>query len=151
MRVFFFFLLLFPLVELAVMIKVGSALGVLPTLALLALGGVVGVFLMRLAGVATAWRARERIARGELPDREMLQGVLMALAGLLLLLPGFCSDLLGLLILFIPTRQLLIAALQRRFEARTGQSRSFQADPGEPFSGVQRPNVIEGEWERRDS
>lgn len=145
MRIFLFLFLSFPVLELAVLIKVGSAIGVLATLLLLVLSGLGGVLLMRLAGFATAWRARERIARGELPEREMLQGVLMAFAGGLLILPGFLSDVLALLLLFPPSRQLMLGTLQRRVEARVRRQRPFEGGPTQ-----QRPDVIEGEWERRD-
>src|SRR5690606_31239533 len=120
------------LAELYVLIKVGSAIGALATILLLMLGGIAGVLLMRLAGFATAWRARERLARGELPEREMLQGMLMAIGGGLLFLPGFISD-----------------ALARRIGARAQRQRAFHEDM-QARSGPQRPNVIEGEWERRD-
>ncbi|WP_287028721.1 FxsA family protein, partial [Pseudomonas sp. UBA6310] len=63
MRVFFFLFLLFPVVELALLIKVGGAIGVLPTLLLLVGSALLGGLLLRVAGVATAWRARERLAR----------------------------------------------------------------------------------------
>ena len=75
MRIFLLLFLLFPLAELALLIKVGSSIGVLPTILLLVISGMAGILLMRLAGFATAWRARERLARGELPEREMLQGL----------------------------------------------------------------------------
>lgn len=153
MRLFLFLFLLFPVAELALLIKVGSAIGVLGTLLLLVLGGLVGVLLLRLAGFATAWRVRERVARGELPEREVLEGVLMAVAGMLFLIPGLLSDAMALVLLFPPTRTLLFGVLQRRVEARVERQRAFyqgmhQRPPGE--APAQRPNVIEGEWERRD-
>ncbi|WP_028239710.1 FxsA family protein [Stutzerimonas azotifigens] len=155
MRIFLFLFLLFPVLELVVLIKVGSAIGVLATLFLLVLGGLGGVLLMRLAGFATAWRARERLARGELPEREMLQGLLLAVAGGLLILPGFISDVLALVLLFPPSRKLLLGQLQRRIELHMTRTGPFGPGPGVgPAPGRspdgQRPNVIEGEWERRD-
>jgi len=149
MRIFFVLFLLFPLAELYVLIKVGSSIGALATILLLVLSGIAGIFLLRLAGFATAWRARERLARGELPEREMLQGLMMAIGGGLLFLPGFISDGLALLILFPPTRNLLLRVLNRRIEAQVRRQRAF-ADDLQARSGPQRPNVIEGEWERRD-
>ncbi|MFC0711625.1 FxsA family protein [Azorhizophilus paspali] len=159
MRAFLLLFLLFPLLELAVMIKVGSAIGVLPTLLLIVLGILVGGLVLRLAGVATAWRARERLARGELPEQEMLDGLLIAIGGGLLLLPGFVSDLLAIPCLLPFTRHLLLDRLRRRTEeqalrrraffddlaARSGQSRPEASSPRSSH-----PNVIEGEYERRD-
>ena len=86
MRAFLFLLLLFPLVELAVLIKVGSVIGVGWTLFLIVASAFIGAALLRVAGVATAWRARERLARGELPEQEMLEGLLIAVGGGLLML-----------------------------------------------------------------
>lgn len=150
MRVFLFLFLLFPVAELALLIKVGAAIGVLGTLLLLVLGGIVGVLLLRLAGFATAWRVRERIARGELPEREMLDGLLMAAAGGLFLLPGFISDVLALVLLFPPTRHGLFGFLQRRLEAQVRRQAAFRPAPGEAPGSRPDNRVIEGEWERRD-
>lgn len=150
------FFLVFPLAELALLIRVGSSIGVFATLLLLCLSGVIGVLMIRLAGLTTALRARESLARGEVPERELLQGLVSVVAGGLLLLPGFLSDIMALLILFPPSRRFLLLMLQRRLEAQvTGHaargpadrsSRSASSRPHEPH----RPETIEGEWERRD-
>ncbi len=153
MRIFLLLFLLFPLAELALLIQVGSSIGVLPTILLLIISGMAGILLLRLAGFATAWRARERLARGELPEREMLQGLMMAVAGGLLFLPGFLSDIIALLVLFPPSRKLFLAFVSRRVEAQAQRRRAFADDlrqQQERQAGPQRPNVIEGEWERRD-
>ncbi len=149
MRIFFVLFLLFPLAELYVLIKVGGSIGALATIMLLVLSGIAGILLLRLAGFATAWRARERLARGELPEREMLQGLMMAIGGGLLFLPGFISDVLALIVLFPPTRNFLFRQINRRIEARVRRQRAF-ADDLQACSNPQRPNVIEGEWERND-
>ncbi|MBS68331.1 FxsA family protein [Stutzerimonas stutzeri] len=149
MRIFFVLFLLFPLAELYVLIKVGGSIGALATILLLVLSGIAGILLLRLAGFATAWRARERLARGELPEREMLQGLMMAIGGGLLFLPGFISDVLALIVLFPPTRNFLFRQINRRIEAQVRRQRAF-ADDLQARSNPQRPNVIEGEWERDD-
>ncbi|WP_278397683.1 FxsA family protein [Stutzerimonas kunmingensis] len=149
MRIFFVLFLLFPLAELYVLIKVGGSIGALATILLLVLSGIAGILLLRLAGFATAWRARERLARGELPEREMLQGLMMAIGGGLLFLPGFISDVLALIVLFPPTRNFLFRQINRRIEAQVRRQHAF-ADDLQARSNPQRPNVIEGEWERND-
>ncbi|MFL7921628.1 FxsA family protein, partial [Escherichia coli] len=111
-----------------VLIKVGSSIGALATILLLVLSGIAGVLLLRLAGFATAWRARERLARGELPEREMLQGLMMAIGGGLLFLPGFISDVLALIVLFPPTRNFLFRQINRRMEAQMRRQRAFADD-----------------------
>lgn len=153
MRLFLIAFLLFPFIELALLIQVGSAIGVLPTLLLVIGSGVLGVVLLRVAGVATAWRARERLARGELPEQEMLEGLLIAVGGALLLLPGFVSDLFGLLCLLPVTRRLMVRRLRQRAADQALRQRAF-ADELAARSGARpdgaRPNVIEGEYQRHD-
>ncbi len=152
MRSALFMLLLLPVLELALLIQVGSAIGVLPTLGLIILSAVLGILLLRVAGLATAWRARERLARGELPEREMFDGLLLALGGLLLLLPGFISDLFGLLCVLPFTRHLLLGRLQRQQQEQAARQRAFADDlAGARDASAQRPQVIEGEYQRRDS
>ena len=89
------------LLEIAVFILVGDAIGVLPTLGLILLSGVVGVGLMRVQGFGVIARMRSEQASGRVPGREVLHGFMILLAGILLLLPGFVTDVFGLL-LFIP-------------------------------------------------
>ncbi len=152
MRSALFMLLLLPVLELALLIQVGSAIGVLPTLGLIILSAVLGILLLRVAGLATAWRARERLARGELPEREMFDGLLLALGGLLLLLPGFISDLFGLLCVLPFSRHLLLGRLQRQQQEQAARQRAFADDlAGARDASAQRSQVIEGEYQRRDS
>lgn len=152
MRSALFMLLLLPVLELALLIQVGSAIGVLPTLGLIILSAVLGILLLRVAGLATAWRARERLARGELPEREMFDGLLLALGGLLLLLPGFISDLFGLLCVLPFSRHLLLGRLQRQQQEQAARQRAFADDlAGARDASAQRPQIIEGEYQRRDS
>lgn len=148
MRVFAFIFLLFPLIELAVLIKVGSVIGVFPTLLLLVATALLGSFMLRIAGVATAWRARERLARGELPEQEMLEGLMIAVGGGLLLLPGFISDLFGLVCIIPFTRRLIIRRVLQRAARQAERQRAFSDDP--LARNQPRHNVIEGEYERRD-
>lgn len=148
MRVFAFLFLLFPLIELAVLIKVGSVIGVFPTLLLLVATALLGSFMLRIAGVATAWRARERLARGELPEQEMLEGLMIAVGGGLLLLPGFISDLFGLVCIIPFTRRLIIRRVLQRAARQAERQRAFSDDP--LARNQPRHNVIEGEYKRRD-
>ena len=112
------------------------------------------MFLLRVAGITTAWRAREKLSRGELPDQEMLEGLLMAVGGGLLILPGFISDIIGVFCLLPFTRRLLISNLRRRAAEQAARQRAFADDlaaqAAQARPGAGRPNVIEGEYERRD-
>ena len=93
-----------PLAELAVIIQVGQAIGVLPTIAILLADSILGGILMRAQGRAAWRRFNEAMRAGRMPHREALDGALVIFGGALLLTPGFISDILGLLLLIPPTR-----------------------------------------------
>jgi UPF0716 protein FxsA len=103
-----------PIAELFVIIQVGEAIGVLPTIALLILDSVLGSILMRSQGRAAWRRFNAAVAEGRIPHREVLDGALVIFGGALLLTPGFLSDILGVLLLLPPTRALARAIVARR-------------------------------------
>src|SRR5215207_2635731 len=107
-----------PIVELYVLIQIGQAIGILPTIALLILDSVLGAALMRSQGRAAWRRFNLALAEGRVPGREVIDGVLVIFGGALLLTPGFLSDFLGLFLLLPPTRALVRGVLVRRFGAR---------------------------------
>jgi UPF0716 protein FxsA len=103
-----------PIAELAVLIQVGQLIGVWWTIALLVADAVLGSWLLRTQ-TRTAWRRfNEALANGRVPHREVIDGVLVIFGGVLLLTPGFITDIFGLLFLFPPTRVLLRGLLVRR-------------------------------------
>ena len=108
------FLLLFvgvPLIELYLLIQVGSEIGALSTIALSVFTAILGSLLVRVQGFSVLLRVRTLLDHGETPALEVLDGALLLIAGLMLLLPGFLTDGLGFLLLIPPVRQWLI----RRF------------------------------------
>lgn len=112
-------LLFIVLAEIATFILVGDAIGVAATLGLVLLAMVAGIMLVRRQGVATLNRMRADLAAGRLPARPLAEGAVVAFAGLLMILPGFLTDIAGLL-LFIPAvRSALWRSLARRIEVRT--------------------------------
>jgi UPF0716 protein FxsA len=153
MRVFLLLLLLFPVLELFVLVKVGMSIGFLPTFLLVVGGSMLGIFVVRVAGLATAMSARQSLARGELPAQQMLDGLMMTIGGGLLVLPGFISDVLGLLCLMPFTRRLIVGKVRRRAEAQAARQRAFAENmhsagsmhPGAARPEARRPEVIEGE------
>ena len=94
-------LLGYPLLEIAVFVMVGSEIGVLPTIGLIILSAVAGAVLMRWQGFGAMQRIRREVERGNAPGRELAHGAMIMLAGILLLIPGFISDVFGIL-LFVP-------------------------------------------------
>lgn len=107
-----------PIAELYVIIKVGEAIGILPTLALLVLDSFLGVALVRSQGRAVWARFNRALAAGRMPAREIFDGAMVILGGALLLTPGFITDVAGFLLLLPPTRALFRAAVARMARRR---------------------------------
>ena len=132
------FLLLFivlPIAELYVIIQVGQAIGLAPTLALLLVDGIVGAALARSQG-RTAWRRFNiALAEGRVPARETADGAMIILGGALLLTPGFITDVVGLLLLVPPTR----ALIRRGLGGMTRRHASFEWTVATPGSAGRRP------------
>ena len=140
-QLLFALFILVPVLEIYLLIKVGGVIGALPTALLVVMTAVIGAGLLRMQGFSTMLRAREAMARGELPAIEMLEGVAMLIGGALLLTPGFFTDALGFLCLIPPVRRWLILRFLQRANV-------IIAHRGAP-SG-HGPRTIEGEFTRRD-
>jgi len=139
-------LLLWPLAEIAGFAWIGGTIGVGPTLAFVLLSGILGLALLREAGLATLLELRRRAEKGETPVPAALHGMGRILAGLLLAVPGFFSSALGVLLLLPPVRTALGAWLVARMQAGGGGVRivgfggpGFAAPPADP-------TIIEGEF-----
>src|SRR3954452_22495088 len=104
-----------PILEIYVIIQVGQAIGALWTIALLIADSILGSILMRSQGRAAWRRFQAALAEGRMPAREVLDGVLVIFGGAFLLTPGFCSDIVGALLLLPPTRAVIRRMLIRRF------------------------------------
>lgn len=126
-----------PLVELYLLIQVGSEIGALPTIGLSILTAAVGATLARRQGFAVLAEVHAAADRGEAPALPMLDGALLLIAGLMLLLPGFVTDALGFLLLLPRLRRLLVGRFVRII-------------PQRPAPGQERPRVIEGDFRRYD-
>ena len=111
LRLIFFSILIFPAIELAILIQFGTWLGVLPTLIAIFGTAVIGLYFIRQQGLSTLFVMRVKLEQGELPVLEILDGFLLAFAGFCLLIPGFVSDSLGFLLLIPGFRRMLVALL----------------------------------------
>ena len=107
-----------PLVEIYVIVQVGHAIGVFNTIGLLLLVSFIGAWLTKHEGFIVLQRLRAQLDAGRVPTAELIDGVLVLAAGVLMLTPGFVTDAFGLLVLFPPTRALLRALLRRRFDVQ---------------------------------
>jgi UPF0716 protein FxsA len=112
-RIVLLAVLALPLIEIALFIVIGQAIGVLPTLLGIVLTGAVGALVLRWQGTAALREMQFRLQRGEMPARQMGDTMLIGLGGLLLLLPGYFTDLVGLLLLLPFTRELIYRLLAR--------------------------------------
>jgi UPF0716 protein FxsA len=109
--------LLVPLVELYVFVQVSDVVGFLPTVAWIIAVSFIGAWVVKREGMSALRRANERVAKGEVPTDELVNGVLILAGGALLLTPGFFTDALGLVLVLPPTRALLRGTVKHRFAA----------------------------------
>ncbi len=107
-------ILLLPLIEIAVLILVGSSIGVLPTIGLIILTGFLGMALLRIQGFAVLSKMRAEMERGQTPDKSLADAAMIALAGMFLIIPGFVSDIIGILLFLPPVRALIRSAIGKR-------------------------------------
>ena len=107
-----------PFVELVLLVRLGGTIGFMPTLAVCLLTGVAGATLARSQGLSVLRRIQEVSAQGQLPTRELLDGAMILLAGMVLITPGFLTDAFGLLLLTPPFRAVMRVVLARRLQAR---------------------------------
>ena len=110
--------LILPILEILIIIQVGQAVGGYEAVGLMILISLVGAWMVRREGLGLIRGIRSRLEEGALPTRELVDGLLVAIAGALLLTPGFLTDGIGLLLLFLPTRALVRTVLIRRFRLR---------------------------------
>ncbi len=131
-----FLFIVVPIAELYVLIQIGQAIGILPTIALLILDSVLGAALMRAQGRATWNHFNRALAEGRVPGREVMDGAMVIFGGALLLTPGFLSDILGLILLLPPTRAIVRTILVRRFGPRivSGAASGASARMGRMFT-----------------
>jgi UPF0716 protein FxsA len=134
-----------PIAELAVLIQVGQLIGGWWTVLLLVADAVLGSVLLRTQSRAAWRRFNEALSGDRIPHREVVDGVLVIVGGVLLLTPGFITDVLGLLFLFPPTRVILRGLLVRR-----GALRLVGAMPGTGGGGGRAPRGANGRFSHPD-
>ncbi|HHH36923.1 MAG TPA: FxsA family protein [Gammaproteobacteria bacterium] len=140
-RILLLLFLTVPLLEIYLLIKLGSLIGALPTILLEVFTALLGAVLVRMQGFATLQRVQSMLARGEIPAVEMLEGVVLLLSGALLLTPGLFTDTVGFLCLVPSLRRRVILWLLEHSLLGGGRP------PGPPPGG-HGPRTIEGEFWR---
>lgn len=134
-------LVVLPLLEIFVMVKVGSVIGAWTTVMLVIAAAATGVALIRMQGLITWRRVSAALARGQLPAMELIEGVVILIAGVLLVIPGFISDVLGILCLIPPVRRLIVLWVLRHALS----VKPTRSDGPTPPS---RPRTIDGDFKR---
>ena len=158
MRVLLLPFIIIPILEMVVLIEVGSAIGALNTVALVFLSAFIGLQVIRQQGFSTMMKARQRMAAGELPAGEMLEGFMIAIGGLLMMIPGFVTDFTGILLLIPPVRRLLLKKMitsgrwkVQQTEIYEGEYRREQHWEMGPHHINHGSRTIDGEYTKDDS
>ncbi len=141
-RLLFLIFLLVPMIEIGIFIVVGQAIGLWLTLGGVVLTALLGSFIIRLQGISLLQEIRTLTGRGALPARQIADGIMLAIAGALLLTPGYFTDLVGFLLLVPPLRGLIYQTLKSRVAVEAGfvASSRFDTEPG----------IRPEQWDRKD-
>ena len=123
-----------PLLEIFLFIKVGSYIGAFNTISLIIITAFVGIFYARYEGFNTMKSGISQLMRNEIPIYEMISGAALAFAAILLILPGFATDLLGFLLIFPLTRKIFLQKFSKNVKSKNNLNN----------------NVIEGEFEDKE-
>ena len=129
-----FFIILVPVIEIYLFIKIGSQIGALTTIFLIFMTALIGIYYAKYEGLNTLKSGFIQLSKKQLPAYEVLSGAFIALGALLLILPGFATDLLGFLIIFPLTRKIIFKKLNNKIRKGT----------------VKKNNFIEGDFEDID-
>ncbi|EGA72298.1 phage T7 F exclusion suppressor FxsA [Vibrio sinaloensis DSM 21326] len=154
-----------PIIEIGLFIQVGGFLGLWPTIGLVLVTAFVGASLVRSQGIQTLVSVQNRLQQGELPAQQIFEGVMLAVAGVLLLTPGFMTDAFGMLVLLPAPRAVIAKYLMSKMVVKSvggqGFHAGFQNDPfgkntnqNDPFNRdpfqSQQGDTFEGEFERKE-
>ena len=123
-----------PLIEIYLFIKVGSEIGALNTILLILVTAVVGIWYARYEGFNTLRSGMSQLVKNELPVYEIVSGAAIAFAALLLILPGFATDVIGILLVFPVTRKIILSKYSKKSNSRKK-------------SNIKEKNFFEGEYE----
>lgn len=171
-RVLFILFVVIPIVEIAVLMQIGSLLGAWPTVAIVILTAWFGAKNVRQQGLSTMQSVQHKMHAGEMPSNEIITSFLLLVAGVLLITPGFITDAFGLLLLVPAVRNILLVNVQKHM-ATSASAKTFNGQGGRTFDGeydsdetngfsssratkdkpsanLHQGNTIEGEFERKD-
>ena len=123
-----------PLIEIYLFIKIGSYIGAFNTVSLILITAIVGIIYARYEGFHTLRSGMSQLIKNEIPVYEIISGAALAFAALLLILPGFATDLMGLILIFPPTRKLILKNFSKKYTSKNQKKKDY----------------IDGEFEDKD-
>ena len=118
-------IILVPIIEIYLLIKIGSQIGALTTILLIFTTAIVGIYYAKYEGLNTLKSGFIQLSKNESPTYEMISGAVIAFAALLLIIPGFFTDILGFLLLFPITRSLILNSLLKKFKHQNTDKNNF--------------------------
>ena len=154
MRVLFILFALLPILEIALLINVGSVIGGWNTVGLVILSAFIGAYFVKREGVSTLQTAQEKMQRNEVPGKELVEGLMLVVAGILLVTPGFITDIFGFLLAMPGSRHFFAAQVSKHMKMRIvtpgmgGGAAGFGQSPfgDRPNSPNSDGDVFEGEY-----
>ena len=118
-------IILVPIIEIYLFIKIGSEIGAFNTISLIFITAIIGVIYARYEGLNTLRSGFSQLIKNELPAYEMISGAAIAFASVLLIIPGFATDIIGFLLIFPFTRKLLFQRLSKKFKNKTAHKKNY--------------------------
>ena len=114
-----------PLIEIYLFIKIGSYIGAFNTVSLILITAIVGIIYARYEGFNTLRSGISQLIKNEIPIYEIISGAALAFAALLLILPGFATDLMGLILIFPPTRKLILKNFSKKYTSKNQKKKDY--------------------------
>ena len=118
-------MILFPILEIYLFIKIGSQIGAFNTILLIFITAIIGVYYAKYEGLNTIRSGFLQIIKNEVPAYEIISGAAIAFAAILLIIPGFATDFLGFLIIFPITRKLIFGKISNKFKKKESEKNNF--------------------------
>tara|TARA_B100000686_G_C16123116_1_gene633647 strand:- start:130 stop:555 length:426 start_codon:yes stop_codon:yes gene_type:complete len=125
MSSFLILLISIPLIEIYLFIKIGSYIGAFNTISLILITAIIGIIYARYEGFNTLRSGMSQLIKNQLPVYEIISGATLAFAALLLILPGFATDFIGLLLIFPLTRKLLFKKVSKKYSTQNKKKQDF--------------------------
>ncbi len=117
--------ILIPIIEIYLFIKIGSQIGAINTIILIFITAIIGVYYAKYEGINTLRSGINQIIKNQMPAQELISGAAIAFAAVLLIIPGFATDILGFLLIMPITRKLIIGKINKKFEKRNTKKKDF--------------------------